>query len=159
MLNIKDSTRVFLCPTDTIYGLSARASDAEAIERIRELKGRGESQNFITLIAGTQDLEKFDVKLTVHQEKLLTRIWPGPVTVVLDTLDGSTKAFRVPDYPELIEFIKKVGPIVSTSANMHGQAPVYTITEAKEVFGNKIDEYINAGELAGEPSTIIKILR
>ncbi len=159
MFSIKDSTRVFVCPTDTIYGISARVSDRDAIDRIREIKGGEEYQDFITLIADISDLAKFSIELTTRQKEFLARIWPGAVTVILDCEDAENKAFRVPDYPELREFIKIVGPIVSTSANKRGKRPAKTIKEIREIFGSKLDEYIDIGKLENEPSTIVKILR
>ena len=50
MYKITESEKVFICPTDTVYGISARANDKDAIERIRELKGRSDSR-FIILIS------------------------------------------------------------------------------------------------------------
>ncbi len=158
MFKIKDSTHVFVCPTDTIYGLSARASDKEAVERIKNLKGR-EDTRFIILLAEVTDLQKFGIELNSRQEELLARVWPGPVTVAFDSLTGSGQAFRVPDYPELQEFIKDIGPIVSTSVNKHGEPPASSVGEARVIFGSEVDEYIDAGNLDGDPSTIIKILR
>lgn len=154
MFEIGESTRVFVCPTDTIYGLSARANDIEAIERIKELKGR-EDTRFIVLLSDAEQLKEFGIEVTPRQQELLARLWPGSVTVAFD----EETSFRVPDYPELQEFIKKVGPIVSTSANKHGKPPIKTIEEAKELFGDQADEYIDIGPLEGEPSTIINILR
>ena len=156
MLKIKDNTRIFLCPTDTIYGLSARASDKEAIERIRQLKER-EDPRFIILLANQEQLIEFGIELNPRQQELLARLWPGPVTVVFG--DGERQAFRLPDYPQLREFIKSVGPIISTSANKYGEQLAKTVQEAREIFGDSLVEYIDGGELAGEPSTIIRILR
>ncbi len=154
MFKIKDSTRVFLCPTDTIYGLSARASDEQAIDRIKKLKER-EDTRFIVLLATTEQLKEFDIKLNQRQKELLACLWPGPVTVAFD----DSRAFRVPDYPELRELIQTIGPIVSTSANKHGEQPAKRVAEAEAIFGKEVDEYIDVGELAGNASTVIKILR
>ncbi len=154
MFKVKENTRVFVCPTDTVYGLSARADDEEAIERIKVLKGRGDTR-FIILIADINNLSNFGIKITERQKQFLKQVWPGTVTVAFD----DERAFRLPDYAELTDFIKEFGPIVSTSANRHGQAEVKTVEEARDVFGEGVDEYIDGGELNGEPSTIVKIVR
>lgn len=52
--------------------------------------------------------------------------------------------------------IKKVGPIISTSANKEGQKPAATITAAQKYFGDKLDFYVDAGKLTGRASTIVK---
>lgn len=154
MLKIKDSIRVWLCPTDTLYGLSARVGDEAAIERIREIKGGREGMHFITLIADIEQLESLGVSISDRQRDFLQRVWPGPVSVIING-----ESYRLPEYPELRDFIREVGPIISTSANRHGEAPVTTVAQAKEIFGSEVDEYLDAGVLAGEASTLVEIIR
>lgn len=168
MWSISDTECVFLCPTDTIYGLSARVNDIDAVKRIAELKGRVQTCGFITLIPDIDALVQFGVELLPRHRAILEKLWPGPVTVVLkaDTaawahLAGGkeTLAFRVPDYPELRGFLHEVGPIVSTSANKHGETPAKTSDEVRAMFGDAVDAYIDVGPRTGEASTIIQILR
>ncbi len=158
-LTIKSETRVWLCPTDTIYGFSARANDTEAIDRIKQIKGGREGMHFIVLISDFAQLEGLGVSITNRQKNFLDTIWPGPVTVIFTKDSGGTIAVRLPDYEALRNLIREVGPIISTSANRHGEQPVTTVTEAKNIFGNEVDEYIDAGVLVGEASTIVKLVR
>ncbi len=153
-LQIKDTAKVWLCPTDTIYGLSARASDVEAVERIRQIKGGREGMHFITLIADIEQLTELGMSITPRQQAFLHKVWPGPVSVILNE-----QAFRLPDHPKLRDLIRAVGPIVSTSANRHGEEPVTTVEQARDIFGVEVDEYLDAGELTGEASTLVKIIR
>ena len=153
-MKIKNSTRVWVCPTDTVYGLSARLNDTEAITRIKNIKKRPDDKKFITLLSDVSDLNKFSIILNRRQWDFLQKIWPGPVTVII-----GEQSFRVPDYLELQALIKDVGPIISTSANYHKQEPVTNIEQAKLMFGDKVDEYLNGGELKNPPSTIIKLIR
>lgn len=168
MFDVTESAHVFVCPTDTIYGLSARVQDIDAIKRIAELKGRGESAGFITLIPDIDALTQFGVELLPRHRTVLEKLWPGPVSVVLkaDTKTWAhiaagkdTLAFRVPQYPELLALLREVGPLVSTSANKHGETPAQSIKEARAVFGDGVDAYIDAGVHNGEASTIIQIIR
>ncbi len=160
-LKIKNTTRVWVCPTDTIYGLSARVDDHDAIERIKKIKGGRENKRFIVLISDIAQLkEMFGIVIKSRHEDFLNKIWPGPVTVIFQKANNNdTIAVRLPDYPALREFIREVGPIVSTSANKSGMQPVKTVRQAMEIFGGEVDEYIDAGELNGEASTIVKIMR
>jgi L-threonylcarbamoyladenylate synthase len=66
-------------------------------------------------------------------------------------------AVRMPDNNDLRRLIDKVGPIVSTSANLQGQVPAKNVEDAQKYFGDKLDFYVDAGKLNGEPSTLVKI--
>lgn len=146
---------VGVVPTDTIYGLSASAFRPEAIDRIYRLKKKDQSQPLIVLIANIETLEKFDILVTHHQNTVLEKLWPGPVSVILP----GGRAFRLPDKPDLIELIKQAGPLVSTSANLSGAPPATTIEEAREYFGDAVDFYLDGGQLSGAPSTLISLAR
>lgn len=148
-----------LLPTDTIYGLSCRALDRGAVERIRRLKDRGAQKPFIVLIS---DIKMLDL-LSISKEKAgpAKKYWPARLSVVLPSLaqefltqGTSSLAVRVPDYKELRELIEKVGPIVSTSANIEGGEPARTVEEAKKLFGDQLDFYVDVGELDNPPSTL-----
>ena len=152
--NIKNTERVFLCPTDTIYGLSARVEDKKAIQRILNLKKR-ENTKFVILIPDISYLDLFKIRPSKNQLFALERLWPGPFSVAFD----DEKAFRVPDFPELREFLKEIGPIVSTSANLHKHPPVKSADEAYQIFKDRIDLYIDKGPLKDEASSLIRFLR
>jgi L-threonylcarbamoyladenylate synthase len=66
-------------------------------------------------------------------------------------------AFRWPDKKNLIELIKKTGPLVAPSANPEGKPPAETIVEAKDYFKQEMDFYVAGGKLKGAPSTIVEI--
>lgn len=155
---------VGLIPTDTIYGLSALALDHQAVKRIYELKGRSADKPFIVLIADIDQAQAFGV--TPAQLKLARKLWPAPVSVICEVgkpapkfLHKGTKtlAFRVPDNKELRQLLSAVGPIVSTSANRQGKKSVRGVQEAMAIFGNKLDFYVDKGELSDKSSTIVKI--
>jgi L-threonylcarbamoyladenylate synthase len=149
-----------LLPTDTIYGLSCRAEDREAVERLHQLKRRGGDKPFIVLIS---DIKMLDLlSISDFDRELLNSYWPGALSVVFpapvapDWLHRGTKslAVRLPDHPNLRSLIEKVGPIISTSANLQGQPPVRSAAEAERLFGDKLDFYVDAGELDNPPSTL-----
>ena len=110
--------------------------------------------HFITLISDIEHLSELGVSITSRQREFLYKVWPGPVSVII-----GEDAYRLPDYAELREFIREVGPIISTSANRHGEPPVQAAREAREVFGDELDEYLDIGCLSSEASALVKILR
>lgn len=153
-------------PTDTLYGIVARADNRAAVAKLYRLRQRKSSRPFIILISSIRDLAGFGVQLDDYTTKALARFWPGKVSVVLRCGDpelkylhrgGETLAFRLPDSRHLRMLIKQTGPLVAPSANLEGYSPSATIIEAREYFGDKISFYADAGEKDSPPSTLIKI--
>jgi L-threonylcarbamoyladenylate synthase len=152
-----------LLPTDTIYGLSARALDAAAVERIHKIKLRDSGKPLIVLIS---DLKMLDLlNISSKQAAPAEKYWPGALSLEFQAAGSPVWlhrglehfAIRIPDHPGLLELIKKVGPIVSTSANLQGESPVRSAEEAQGLFGDRLDFYVDAGELDNPPSTLAVI--
>ncbi|MEK7153573.1 MAG: L-threonylcarbamoyladenylate synthase [Patescibacteria group bacterium] len=149
--------------TDTVYGLVGSASIPNAASRVIDAKGRKYKPG--TLIAANpQQL----IELGIQREhvKAAEQFWPGPVTVVLPTKPGleylhlgmESLAVRVPVHPEVVALLKKVGPLLTTSANRPNEPMVKSIKEAQKIFGNRLNFYVDGGRLASPlASTIIRI--
>lgn len=152
-------SKVFLIPTDTIYGFSTLARSKEGIEKIKNIKEREKDKPFINLISSIEDLKSFNITLKNNKKEILNKLWPGPVTIILENDEKETIAFRIPDKKELFEFIKKVGPIVSTSANYSREPNIKEPKLLKKEMQDQTDFFIDEGELNSEPSTIMRILR
>jgi L-threonylcarbamoyladenylate synthase len=156
---------VGILPTDTLYGIAASSHSKIAVDRLIDIKGMSsERKGFVNLISKVEDLTELGVVLTRAQENILNKAWPGPFSVVLEVdqkhkeiLRFKEHPFRIPDNKELVDFISKTGPIITSSANLTGESNAKTIDIAKSYFGDKVDFYINGDELSGDPSTIIKI--
>jgi len=158
---------VAIIPTDTIYGLVAKADNKSTVEKIYQIKGRNPIKPFIVLIADLEQLKLFDINLDDPTKNLLSRVWPGPVSVILSCSnqelnylhrDTNTLAFRWPAKPDLQQFLAKVGPLIAPSANPEGQPPAQTIDQAKKYFGGQVDYYFPSEDtLIGEPSTLVAI--
>ncbi len=154
---------VGVLPTDTVYGLVARAVDRMAVGRLYELKSREQKPG--TIIAASVDQL---VELGVDGSCLdaVARFWPNPISVVI-SVDGSldylsqtigSLAFRVVADPEIIKLLNVTGPLLTSSANLPGQPVASTVTQAKGYFGNQVDFYVDGGDLSGRlASTIIKL--
>lgn len=158
---------VGVIPTDTLYGVVGRADMQETVERIYAVRERNPSKPCIILISSYDDLKKFNVDVSPEALEFLQtkKLWPGKVSVIFPCHDAAfdyltrgteSLSFRLPDFPELQEFIKEVGPIIAPSANPEGKEPATTIQEAKAYFGDKVDFYVDGGVLKGLPSTLIR---
>ncbi|HUX22703.1 MAG TPA: L-threonylcarbamoyladenylate synthase [Spirochaetia bacterium] len=144
---------VTILPCDTIYGFVGRVPETEA--RIRAIKGRGETNPFLVLIGSVVQAEDLAAGPI---DKEVTKLWPGPLTVVIRTRDG-TLAVRYPDDPFLTEIIRSLdGPVYSTSVNRTGSAPLWRINEIVAEFESDVDMIVDDGDFpAGLPSTILDI--
>ncbi|MBX4188589.1 threonylcarbamoyl-AMP synthase [Candidatus Saccharibacteria bacterium] len=149
-----------LLPTDTIYGLSARALDADAVEKLRRLKGRDSNKPFIVLMSDVKMLDLLSIPQS--QAEIVKEYWPGPLSMIfnapkapdwLRATDG-TLAIRLPVYDELRQLIQLTGPLISTSANLQGECPRNSVMEAKLLFGEQLDFYVDVGRLDNPPSTL-----
>jgi len=164
ILTILAQGGVGVMPTDTIYGLIGSAFSEKAVERIYKLKGRDTKKPFIILINSVQDLEKFFIFPNMSTKKVLAKVWPGKVTVILPCDRNEllylhrgvgSFAFRVPDKVDLREIIRISGPLVAPSANVEGQLPAESVEQARKSFGDMVNFYQDGGLCQSLPSTII----
>jgi L-threonylcarbamoyladenylate synthase len=154
-------------PTETVYGLGADASDAGAIARLYQAKGR---PAFNPLIAHVGDLEagmrfaRFDATAIA----LANAFWPGPLTLVLPktrdcavadlaTAGLDTIAIRVPAHPLARSILRAFGgPVVAHSANLSGHVSPTTAAHVQSDLAGRIDLIVDGGAVAvGVESTIV----
>jgi L-threonylcarbamoyladenylate synthase len=158
---------VMILPTDTVYGLSCKAADAPAAQKIQQLKFRDTPKPLIVLIATMRDLDMFGIAVTQEHADFLKRVWPGPVSVIFKNISESfshltpdrTLAIRMPSRDDLRAFITRVGPIVSTSANHAGEVPATSAADAVAYFPEGVDAIVDTGACDSTPSTVVQILR
>src|SRR3981081_947915 len=153
-------------PTETVYGLGADATNARAIARLYEAKGR---PAFNPLIAHLSDLEaarriaRFDAQALA----LAKAFWPGPLTLVLPKAPGcavadlataglDTIAVRVPAHPIARQILRAFGgPVVAPSANLSGHVSPTTAAHVRSDLAGRIDLIIDGGAVeVGVESTI-----
>jgi len=156
---------VAVIPTDTLYGLVARAQDVQATTNLYSLKNRENKPG--TLIASSiQQLENLGLK---HRYlKAVEQFWPGAVSVVIPCADPKLEylhlskqslAVRIPNQQNLLKLLEQTGPLITSSANNPGKPPVSTIAQAKQVFGDKVGMYVDGGDLSqNQPSTVVRVL-
>lgn len=157
-------------PTETIYALGAVASNRQALRQLYEIKQRPKDKALIVLFASQEEVENHFPTLTSKHKALMTKFWPGPLTIVLPVSDGffasevtagkETVAVRVPGNSLTRQLIRKVGePLVAPSANRSGQAPATTCEEIKEVFDDQIAAALCVSEedFLKQASTIVEL--
>ena len=159
---------IVVYPTETLYGLGADAGDAAALHRLVTLKGREPGKPIAVLIGDTRMLAELVEDIPSSAEALMRRFWPGPLTIVLrarDTvsplLTGGSGGIgvRISSHSVATALVHAVGrPLTAPSANPAGRQPPRRIDAARAYFGGRVDAYLDAGDLPGEPaSTVIDV--
>src|SRR5262245_50744969 len=155
-------------PTETVYGLGADASNAAAVRRIYEAKGRPSDHPVIVHVADAVQVANWarDVPETAH--RLARRFWPGPLTLVLkraahvgDFVTGGqdTVAVRVPSHPVAQGLLRRFGGgVAAPSANRFGRVSATTADHVREEFGAAVGCVLDGGESdVGIESTIVDL--
>ena len=153
---------VVILPTDTLYGLHCDARNEIAIERIRAIKERDRDKPLLVLASGLDQLEPLGVQLSREARETLDAIWPAPLTAVLPlaravpaSAGGRTLAVRVPALEWLRRLIEISGPVISTSVNVAGESPLYSMDPLADRLMKQTAAAVDAGRLEGRPSTLV----
>ena len=160
-------------PTETVYGLGADATNAAAVARIYEVKGRPVDHPLIVHLSSSQGMSQWAQEIPSYAQALAQAFWPGPMTLVLkrsdlagDFITGGqdTVGVRVPGHPvalELLAAFEKLGGrgVAAPSANRFGKVSPTTAQavrdELSEHFGQH-DVILEGGSSeVGIESTII----
>ena len=128
------SGAVVAFPTDTVYGLGASADDEVAQKRIYTIKGRPVGMPLILMVAAESQLEGL-VYVDSRAEAYIRKWWPGPLTVILHATGGRTLGVRIPKHKVALELLRHAGPLMTTSANLHGEEPAMSAEEAGTLNG------------------------
>jgi tRNA threonylcarbamoyl adenosine modification protein (Sua5/YciO/YrdC/YwlC family) len=153
-------------PTETVYGLAARADDERALAALRRLKGRPEELAFTWHVASAVVLEQFEA-LRPLARRLAERYWPGPLTLVLAGVprglervarDGWT-GVRAPAQALTAGLLAACEfPVVMSSANAHGEPPLTQAAAVRARFGAELELVVDGGPARlGEASGVLAL--
>lgn len=156
-------------PTETVYGLAARADSAEAVAAIYRAKGRPDFNPLIVhvpALAQAEELALFDQRACL----LAAAFWPGALTLVLPLRVGAriapavtaglpTIALRCPAYPAMRAVLEATGlPLAAPSANRSGAVSPTTAAHVAASLGGRIGLVLDGGTCpAGIESTIVAL--
>lgn len=139
---------VVVYPTDTVWGIGCNALNPDAVKRITKIKKRSDEVKFVQIFPSIKSVKKsFNINLC--EEKLLNT--KRTTVIINDT------AIRVVKTGWLNKLLKKCDcPLISSSANIHGQNPIISWRQAAATFGS-VDAIIRGSKNYGStPSTIVK---
>lgn|SRR3989344_1532652 len=162
-ITVISSGGVVICPTDTVYGFLADATNKKAVEKIYKIKKRPKLKPLPIFVKDLKMANSF-AKINNEQVKLLKKFWPGKYTFVLKRkpkirlygIDKSTIALRIPKYNFLNNLLKKINrPLVQTSVNISSQPPLNNISAIMNQFNKSDILIINASNIKKNKSSEI----
>ena len=152
---------VVIFPTETVYGLGCLWRNHAGKERIYELKKRPAEKRLQMLAASLEQAAAAGVLVSDPLRKIAAAFWPGPLTAVVPSADGSSIGLRIPAHAFLLRLLEELEePLAATSANLSGQPPASTATGAQQLLNGQPDLVIDGGQVSttnGTASTVVSL--
>ncbi len=156
---------VVVLPTDTVYGIAARAADADGVAELYRRKGRDPDVPTAVLVADPAQADGLWSEPSPGRTRLTSRFWPGPLTIVDRRAHGlgwdlggdpSSLGARCPDHALVRALAARVGPLAVSSANRSGDPPVVRADAVAAALGEDL-VVADGGRLEGSPSTVVDL--
>jgi len=160
-------------PTETVYGLGARADDDAAVAKIFDAKGRPANHPLIVHVAEPRDAERFARSVPAVARRLMDAFWPGPLTLILPRADGlaaaaaggqSSIGLRCPSHPVARALLaaaqqRGVVGVAAPSANRFGRISPTLAAHVASEFGDALTVLDGGACELGIESSIIDCSR
>ncbi|HXH26058.1 MAG TPA: L-threonylcarbamoyladenylate synthase [Vicinamibacterales bacterium] len=155
-------------PTETVYGLGAHALDRDAVRRLFAAKGRPATDPLIVHVGGLDDAGVLVAGMPAAAQRLASRFWPGPLTLVLRrspvvpdevTAGLATVAVRAPSHPVARALLDAAGiPIAAPSANLFSRPSPTRAEHVLQDLDGRIDIVVDGGPTpVGVESTVLDL--
>ncbi|HEP1297306.1 TPA: threonylcarbamoyl-AMP synthase [Streptococcus pyogenes] len=166
LASIIESGDALVLPTETVYGLFAKALDEKAVNAVYDLKQRPRDKAMNLNVADFNSILAFSKEQPRYLKKLYQAFLPGPLTIILKANDQvpywinsglSTVGFRLPSHPITAALIQKIGPLIGPSANLSGKASGRVFDHIMQDFDFQVFGYADDPFLTGKDSTILDL--
>jgi len=166
MYNKIENGKLFIYPTDTIYGLGCDATNHKAVDKVHQVKKRPKNIAF-SVIAPSKEWIQENCEITKEAQKWLDKL-PGPYTLIMKLKNKKavaenvhpgfeTLGVRIPNH-WIKDFVAEIGkPVVTTSANISGKSFMTSMDDLDNELAPWIDFTVYEGEKKGKPSTLIDL--
>lgn len=153
-------------PTETVYGLFAKALDEEAVNQVYALKKRPRDKAMNLNVADYQSILDYSKDQPSYLKDLFDAFLPGPLTIILKANDQvpawinsgkDTVGFRLPNHPITAQLIRLTGPLIGPSANISGNESGRNYRAIMDAFGQQVTGFEDDQALTGQDSTIIDL--
>lgn len=164
-IKILERGGIIAYPTEGVYGLSCDPLNPHAVKRLLDIKQRDVKKGLILIAESWTQLLPYTAPIPEDKLQVVLATWPGPYTWIFpakeftpDWIKGEhdSVAIRVSDYPIIKQLCRAFkGPLISTSANLQGQAAATSYKEVCTQFEDQLDLIIqgNVGPL-NKPTSI-----
>ena len=154
-------------PTDAVYGLGCDAFSPTAVSSLAAARGSARTQPPPVFIPSVRTLDGIATGVGPHARELVQAFWPGPLTLLCaaqpslqwdlgDTF--GTVSVRMPLHPIALQVLQQIGPMAVTAAGPSGRPAPTACDVARDLFGDAVSVYLDAGPLRGDArSTIVDV--
>ncbi|MBI2645009.1 threonylcarbamoyl-AMP synthase [Candidatus Uhrbacteria bacterium] len=150
--------KIFIYPTDTVYGIGCNAFDKKSVDKIRRIKRR-DTKPFSIIAPNFDWIQEYCIIQSDFKKYLF-----GPYTIILKkknpsflkwVSDTETLGVRMPNHPFTKKIQKTYIPFITTSVNFSGEKSSSSIDEIPKEILDAVDYVIQGGILNERPSTLI----
>ena len=163
-LSIIDSGNIIIYPTDTLYGFGVDATNSKAIDKLNDLKKRNDPLSII--VSSKDEIEQYG-KIKKDSKKIINKIFPGPFTILIDSLTSNLSplvnpgsnyiGLRIPNHWFPIKLVEEFGkPIITTSVNRKNEPSLTDVYEMQKKFPN-INIFQDDINIDSKGSTIVNL--
>ena len=163
------SGKIFIYPTDTLFGIGCDATNEDAVARIFDIKKRDTKKSFLFIAPSLQWMAD-NCELNILAKKQMLEKLPGPFSFIVKlknqsavadniSCHGNTVWIRVPSgwFNGVVSYLGR--PFISTSVNISGQNPAIWISDIDPDILEQVDYVVSSGgdKLSGHASTVIDV--
>lgn len=152
-------------PTETVYGVGIHFNDEEALERLMEAKNRDYSKAITLMVADKADISQY-AYISPQAQKMIDQFMPGMITLIFNKKESvrdsmtngkSTIGIRIPDSEFVLSLLKKVGPMLVTSANLSQHSNTTSTQEVLNQLDGRIDLVVDGKTSDNIASTVVDV--
>lgn len=152
-------------PTETVYGVGIHFDDEEALERLMEAKNRDYSKAITLMVADKKDISQY-AYISPQAQKMIDQFMPGMITLIFKKKESirdimtngkSTIGIRIPDSEFVLSLLKKVGPMLVTSANLSQHSNTTSTQEVLNQLDGRIDLVVDGKTSDNIASTVVDV--
>lgn len=152
-------------PTETVYGVGIHFNDEEALDRLMEAKNRDYSKAITLMVADKKDISQY-AYISPQAQKMIDQFMPGMITLIFKKKESvrdimtngkSTIGIRIPDSEFVLSLLKKVGPMLVTSANLSQHSNTTSTQEVLNQLDGRIDLVVDGKTSDNIASTVVDV--
>lgn len=152
-------------PTETVYGVGIHFDDEEALDRLMEAKNRDYSKAITLMVADKKDISQY-AYISPQAQKMIDQFMPGMITLIFkkkesvrDSMTNGklTIGIRIPDSEFVLSLLKKVGPMLVTSANLSQHPNTTSTQEVLNQLEGRIDLVVDGKTSDNIASTVVDV--